>query len=62
MKDIIIDFVLPILIGFVFGSIITLLNVDISIIRPIQKEAVEKGYATWQVVNQSTGRTQFKFK
>jgi large-conductance mechanosensitive channel len=62
MKDIIVDFVLPILIGFVFGSIITLLNVDTFIIRPIQKEAVEKGYATWEVVNQSTGKTHFRFK
>jgi hypothetical protein len=29
------------------------------VVMPFKRDAVEKGFATWQVINNSTGRTQF---
>jgi hypothetical protein len=37
------------------GSVAVLLYV----IQPFQKEAVDKGFAVWEVVNNGTGRTKF---
>ncbi len=47
---------------FTFGCLLTLISVNIIVIDPIKKEAIEKGYASWEVINQSTGKTEFKFK
>ncbi len=48
--------------AFTFGCLITLLSVQIIVTTPLRKEAIEKGYASWEVIDQSTGKTQFKFK
>ncbi len=49
-------------IAFIFGCLIASLSVDIIVIDPIRREAIKRGYAYWEVVNESTGRTEFKFK
>jgi hypothetical protein len=48
--------------AFTFGCLITLVGVQIIVIDPLRTEAIQKGYASWEVINQSTGKTQFKFK
>jgi hypothetical protein len=45
------------------SSIITALlgsvAVVLYVIQPFQKEAVDRGFALWEVTNTATGRTQF---
>jgi hypothetical protein len=48
--------------AFTFGCLITLISVQIIVTDPLRKEAIEKGYASWEVVDQTSGKTQFKFK
>jgi hypothetical protein len=48
--------------AFIFGCLVTLISVDFFVINPIKKEAIEKGYASWEVINNSTGKTEFKFR
>ena len=38
-------------------SIVVLVN----IIMPFQKEAVDKGFAVWEVTNNATGQTKFQW-
>jgi hypothetical protein len=39
------------------GSVAVLLYV----VQPFQKEAVDKGFAIWEVVNNATGSTKFQW-
>jgi hypothetical protein len=48
--------------AFTFGCLITLISVQIIVTDPLRVEAIQKGYASWEVVDQTSGRTQFKFK
>jgi hypothetical protein len=48
--------------AFTFGCLITLVGVQIIVTDPLRTEAIQKGYASWEVIDQSTGKTQFKFK
>lgn len=38
---------------------VTILTIQITIIAPFKKEAVDKGYATWAVTDNATGQTRF---
>jgi len=48
--------------AFTFGCLITLFGVQFIVTDPLRKEAIQKGYASWEVVDQTSGITQFKFK
>jgi len=50
------------LISFIVGCLIGLVSFQIIVTDPLRAEAIQKGYATWEVTNQSTGETQFRFK
>lgn len=39
--------------------IVTLLSVQIFMFAPFKKEAVDKGFASWQVIDNATGQTRF---
>lgn len=43
------------LLTFLVGSVFVLFY----IIQPFNKEAVDRGFATWEVIDNSTGQTKF---
>jgi hypothetical protein len=57
---------LELVILMVFSSILTTSVVMIAshayIVSPLKKEAVERGYAEWEVTNNSSGQTKFVWK
>lgn len=44
------------------GMLICCTCYEAFVVQPIKADAIEKGYAQWQVVNIKTGQTEFKFK
>jgi len=61
MKFDLMDFFAPMM-AFILGCLVTIVGVQTIVIDPMKNEAIKKGYASWEIVDNSTGRTQFKFK
>jgi hypothetical protein len=61
MRFYLIEFCAPVM-AFILGCLVTLVSVNIIVIDPIKNEAIKKGYASWEIINNFTGKTQFKFK
>ena len=43
----------------IITALLGLVAVQLYIIQPFQKEAVDRGFAIWEVKNNATGSTQF---
>lgn len=58
--------ILELVLLMTFSSILTTCVVMIAshdyIISPLKKEAVERGFAEWEVTNNSSGQTKFVWK
>lgn len=54
------EILFPIVLGLSVGSVITLNVID----NPyrLKQEAISHGYASYEIVDQKTGKTEFKWK
>ena len=61
-NDILSEFILLILAGMFLGIMIGVIGHSIAVTEPMQREAVENGYAHWLVIDNATGETKFVWK
>ena len=58
-NDTLTEFILLILVGMFLGIMIGVIGYSVVVTKPMQREAVENGYAHWLVIDNSTGETKF---
>lgn len=55
------ELLLLMLASTILTILVTLIALNILVVAPMKKEAVERGFAQWVVKNNSTGKTQFSW-